>query len=105
MESVLQAEPGPNQRMFEDALLRLPLKSPWRSASSVKRRSRSVCDVLQLSRKANRREGAETTSGTRRIICTVRHTPPHKWAAVMHDSSAFRRPVGQPVLRVPRPDA
>jgi hypothetical protein len=50
-------------------------------------------------------EGAETGSGTRRIICTVRHTPPHKWAEVLHDSSAFRRQVAQPVLRVPKPDA
>jgi hypothetical protein len=64
-----------------------------------------VCDVLQLSRKENRRERAKTTSGMRRIICTVRHTLPHKWAEVLHDSSAIRRQVAQPILRVPKPDA
>jgi len=35
-----------------------------------------VCDVLQLSRQTARREGAETGSGARRIICAVRVTPP-----------------------------
>jgi hypothetical protein len=33
------------------------------------------------------------------------HTPPHKWAEVLHDHSTFRQPVALPVLRVPKPDA
>ena len=64
-----------------------------------------MCDVLQLSRQTARREGAETGSGARRIICAVRVTPPRERAGVLHDSSAFRRLVAQPVLRVPKPDA
>ena len=105
MESVLPAEPEPIQRMFENARFRLPFEAPWRGDSSVNRRIRSMCDVLQLPRQATRKEGAETTSGTRRIICTGRHTPRHKWAEVMNDSSMFRRQVVQPGLRVPKPDA
>ncbi len=64
-----------------------------------------MCDVLQLSTQTARWEGAETGSETRRFICTVRQTPPHKWAEIMHDSSTFRRQVARPVLRVPKPDA
>ena len=37
-----------------------------------------MCDVLQLSRQTARRDGAETGSGARRIICAVRVTPPRR---------------------------
>src|SRR5580658_2487028 len=47
----------------------------WRSNSSVNRRGRCVCDVLQISRQTARWEEAETGSGARRIICAVRVTP------------------------------
>jgi hypothetical protein len=78
MESVLQADPEPIQRMFENARFRLPFKAPWRSASSVNRRSRCVCDVWQLSRQMARRGRVEAGSRTRRIICAVRVSPPRR---------------------------
>src|SRR5580658_460950 len=51
--------------MFGDALLRLPFKAPWRSASSVNRKSRCVCDVWQLSRHLAHRGRVEAGSGLR----------------------------------------
>jgi len=105
MESVLRAEPGPTQRMFQDGRLRLSFKAPWRSDSSANRRSCSVCDVLQLLGETARREGAETGFGTRSIICAVRVTHCGEWTEVRYKSSAIRRLVAQPVLRVPKPEA
>jgi len=64
-----------------------------------------VCDVLQLSRQTARREGAETGSGARRIICPVSVSLRAEGAGVLQDSSVIRRLVAQPVLRVPKPDA
>lgn len=105
MESVLRAEPGPIQQMFEDARLRLSFKAPWRSESSANRRIRSVCDVLQVSTQTARRKGAETGSGARRVIWAVRVMPPRREGGVLYGSSVIRRRVARPVLRVPKRDA
>src|ERR1019366_457402 len=50
----------------------------WRGDSSLNRTSRCVCDLLQISRQTPRWEVAETSSGTRRIICTTRVMSPRR---------------------------
>ena len=104
MESVLPAEPGPIQRMFEDARLRLSFKAPWRSDSSANRRIRSVCEVAVIeadSPPGTGRDRFRSATYHLRRACDASA----ERAGVRHDSSALRRPVAPPVLRAPKPDA
>ena len=91
--------------MLEGARLRLSFKAPWRSDSSANRRIRSVCDSLQLSGQTARGMGPRQVPERDELSapCVGRLSAP-KGTEVLHGSSAFRRLVAQPALRVPKPD-